>query len=588
MPRGKRRRKTSSKKKPQYDGGTTEEENIIDNSVQDNGQVNEREKYTSVENESCDVKELNEEGKSSNVKRTYPKFFKYKDEELDMLCEWDECTFRSDSIDTFVKHVEDHIPELKVKIIYDEGVYVCLWSACDFESADSKEIIRHVNYHAFHTKIKCIGNNICIRTGVPPCNYHELGRNIVPEIPNSYKCNWEDCTCVFQNAQKFYFHAEAHVRGFPVGNNIKGGLPCCWGSCKGKFPSLHKVRDHLRSHTQEKLVGCPVCGGVYATRAKYYDHCKRQVPLEMHGYQCSHCFKFYPSERLLKGHMRLHVNHYKCPFCDMTCPGPASLSNHIRFRHLDDKPFKCELCDFRSKTQSDLACHHRVHLPDGFYKCNEVGCDYSARSPSALSWHYRRVHANEVDPMYCCHICNFRYSRGFLLTKHLVSKHSFQWPSGHCRFRYKLHEDGLYRLETVRYESLEVTQKMMAEREAAMLDSNKNRKGRPGTWMHNSTQYVTENGFGEEVDDPEFHFSEGSSFRSKKRRIKPDSPIKLKPPKRMTVVDQNDSDSSESSADEGNVIEIAVEELDERGQVVKLEFIRTKEVHVATEKNVEL
>lgn len=63
-------------------------------------------------------------------------------------------------------------------------------------------------------------------------------------------------------------------------------------------------------------------------------------------YQCSHCSKYYPSERLLRDHMRHHVNHYKCTFCDMTCPTPSSLSVHIRYRHLTSKPFKCRFCEY--------------------------------------------------------------------------------------------------------------------------------------------------------------------------------------------------------------------------------------------------
>lgn len=64
-------------------------------------------------------------------------------------------------------------------------------------------------------------------------------------------------------------------------------------------------------------------------------------------YQCTHCSRSYPSERILRDHMRHHVNHYKCQFCDMTCPTPHTLSHHIRHRHLDEKPFSCEYCDYK-------------------------------------------------------------------------------------------------------------------------------------------------------------------------------------------------------------------------------------------------
>lgn len=93
-------------------------------------------------------------------------------------------------------------------------------------------------------------------------------------------------------------------------------------------------------------------------------------------FQCSHCSKRFATERLLRDHMRNHgerpapptslptlqvsagppitasslllsVNHYKCPLCDMTCPLPSSLRNHMRFRHSEDRPFKCDCCEYR-------------------------------------------------------------------------------------------------------------------------------------------------------------------------------------------------------------------------------------------------
>ena len=51
----------------------------------------------------------------------------------------------------------------------------------------------------------------------------------------------------------------------------------------------------------------------------------------------------------------------------------------------------------------------------------------------------------------------FSPSPGFLLSRHLISKHDHQRPSGHFRFNYVLcPEDGLYRLQTTRLDSVEV------------------------------------------------------------------------------------------------------------------------------------
>ena len=46
------------------------------------------------------------------------------------------------------------------------------------------------------------------------------------------------------------------------------------------------------------------------------------------------------------------------------------------------------------------------------------------------------------------------------LSRHLKTTHNFEWPSGHSRFRYKLDLDGYYRLQTLRYESIELSEEL--------------------------------------------------------------------------------------------------------------------------------
>ena len=41
------------------------------------------------------------------------------------------------------------------------------------------------------------------------------------------------------------------------------------------------------------------------------------------------------------------VNYLKCPHCDMTCPNPGSLKYHIHYRHSDERPYPCAMCDHR-------------------------------------------------------------------------------------------------------------------------------------------------------------------------------------------------------------------------------------------------
>lgn len=68
-----------------------------------------------------------------------------------------------------------------------------------------------------------------------------------------------------------------------------------------------------------------------------------------------------------------------------------------------------------------------------------------------------------------------RFQRGTQLSDHLIEVHQFQLPSGHSRFTYSPDMDGLFRVQTMRMESLEVTQAIMSpsrsDRHAAVLQA---------------------------------------------------------------------------------------------------------------------
>lgn len=62
------------------------------------------------------------------------------------------------------------------------------------------------------------------------------------------------------------------------------------------------------------------------------------------SYQCSQCLKLFSIERLLSDHMRSHINQYKCTMCDMTSTKPSMLAKHYRYRHMNERPFQCQIC----------------------------------------------------------------------------------------------------------------------------------------------------------------------------------------------------------------------------------------------------
>ncbi|ESO83396.1 hypothetical protein LOTGIDRAFT_73260, partial [Lottia gigantea] len=380
-------------------------------------------------------------------------------------CEWDTCNEQKTDMAQFVKHISQHITEYVVSDNVEKTpngtMFSCGWQECGAQIIGNlSDFNRHVYFHAFHVRIKCLGRALCISAGCTDgCSTDGLSRNSIPELPENLICGWKDCEIIYDNPVYFYSHVNQHIEEYGEGNNLHGGAKCKWAGCDTVVKSRYKLREHLRSHSQEKVIACPTCGGLYSNRTKFIDHQKRQADNSKQLYQCSHCNKRFATARILRDHMRHHVNHYKCPFCDMTCPSPSGLRSHIKYRHSQEKPFKCPHCDHSSKSSNDLRRHLECHSEASMFYCQEEGCVFESRTYNGLTRHVVKVHQNKdtCNLRYACHLCEKKVSRGTILTKHLKSTHKFKWPSGHSRFRYKLHDDGFWRLQTVRYESIEVS-----------------------------------------------------------------------------------------------------------------------------------
>jgi len=397
----------------------------------------------------------------------------YRQEELSLECEWDDCCDTFDRLEDFMRHVSKHVTEAEVRHNANDpmqDVFVCLWSGCGFETPVSAEMVRHVHFHTFHTKIKCHGMNMLKETGIRPCSLDQSQKNIIPDLSERYMCEWEGCEqndTDWTQAQTFYWHVSSHPE------ELRGGpIKCRWKGCKKVDTAVSKLREHMRCHSQERLVGCPTCGGLFANRVKFFDHCKRQMPAGEQSYTCSNCSKKFALERLLRDHMRSHINHYKCPNCDMTCPTPSALNNHVRYRHTEVKPFPCDYCDYRGKSTSDVKSHLRTHYDEIEFKCTSPGCSFTCRAQATLKNHIVREHTS-CEPLYACHLCDSRYLRGTYLTKHLLNVHQFRWPSGHSRFRYNRDEStGLYRLQTIRFESVELQDELTGGASLRIVDDD--------------------------------------------------------------------------------------------------------------------
>uniref|UniRef100_A0A8B9JJU9 Zgc:112083 n=1 Tax=Astyanax mexicanus TaxID=7994 RepID=A0A8B9JJU9_ASTMX len=362
-----------------------------------------------------------------------------------IACEWASCTFKGESMEELSDHMSEHLKEHlgEGDTMEELDDYPCLWQGCEFLAMGSpNELVAHAHFHIFHSKLKFIGTQLLqSHPELPSCTQELHSNNLITDISEGFVCQWEHCDSTFNNPEWFYRHVDmhAHCTELQPLPDQQQALFCSWKGCDAFFKIKYRLREHLRSHTQERLVACPTCGCMFSSNTKFYDHIQRQAEPE-DTLTCGHCDKGFANERLLRDHVRQHVNHIKCPLCDMTCTSLSTLKIHIKFRHCDERPFPCDFCESR-------------------YVCATATVWHCVLAPCSAKVGVSK-RGNMVS-RYKCHLCDKNFSWCYTLTLHLRKKHQLKWPSGHSRFRYKEDEDGYLRLNMVRFETVEVTEELI-------------------------------------------------------------------------------------------------------------------------------
>jgi KRAB domain-containing zinc finger protein len=109
---------------------------------------------------------------------------------------------------------------------------------------------------------------------------------------------------------------------------------------------------------------------------------------------------------------------HKCPICPKAFAQQAYLRYHIRFLHVNERPFTCNYCEKTFKTKDARDLHARIHTGIKPFTCEICGASF--RQMVHLTTHQRK-HTGE-RPFVCPHCC-MAFTTNGNLKKHVTAKH---------------------------------------------------------------------------------------------------------------------------------------------------------------------
>ncbi|XP_073832626.1 uncharacterized protein isoform X1 [Musca autumnalis] len=180
--------------------------------------------------------------------------------------------------------------------------------------------------------------------------------------------------------------------------------------CQYRFSSPLTLKSHIVSkHQYGKLLTCTICGCSNGTFPALALHMKKKHP-EVPPYKCEMCNEVFPSEGHREHHMKVHRG-FCCDDCDAVFETKQSLHRHRSNTH-NDGPFPCPQCGKIFTNRSALKQHLRTHSEPNF-PCPE--CPSRFKEKSKLQRHMV-IHTKVAA--YVCDICGASFTWQDSLTLH--------------------------------------------------------------------------------------------------------------------------------------------------------------------------
>lgn len=351
------------------------------------------------------------------------------------ICGWQRCFQVFYDAESFYRHVERHpfddidIPKNLTKSELKKIKFAsCKWNDCCFQTNSRWHLKDHLRSH---TQEKLVA---CPNCGSMFCSKFKLGDHILRQYLNENFTKEHMQTLLLQVSKDNQQVTLTLIPGAAeaTGTDVAGALE------EGFAPSMLRIDDQQPTSSsagkrhkasQSKTVQDPT-----------------QFSTALGQFKCENCDKVCATKSLLREHAKSHFESYvyQCEICEFKSPSPSGIQHHKKYRHSEERPFKCQFCDARFKSKSDLRKHIDIHSSETPFKC--ALCSFECRCCHTLNRHTKIVHENSKQ-IYECHICDRKFTRGNNLSRHLTKTHKLDIPNGKTRFVYKRDQDGVFRVQ---------------------------------------------------------------------------------------------------------------------------------------------
>ncbi|XP_029359555.1 zinc finger protein 1035 [Echeneis naucrates] len=312
---------------------------------------------------------------------------------------------------------------------------------CNDRFRDPEELSEHGCMAAKERPYTC---NTCNKHFLDPSHlrkhkttYHQSGSG------SNYKCFQSNIS--FPTPYKFLSHLRTHTDNTAgIKHNTEAKDSYCPSvptqlddthKSKTIFPSASKLeepgRRHLISTTEFE---CTECGQSFLGSDVFRQHrclnkhhakteCKHSNPSVKASHSTNHPAAGEEEEIDVTG-----GDLYNCPNCSIQFFSKSSLLEHLN-KHLNAKPFKCELCGKAFALRRYLKEHERRHrlkmaaqgiaqFTESKLKCNL--CNMTFNTAEDLSLH-KKLHVEKEGGQFRCDMCYMSFSHRLLLKQHQES-----------------------------------------------------------------------------------------------------------------------------------------------------------------------